>query len=238
MKQTEPVLDRNALPRIQDYTPLASEYDALRYETETHSAHEMRRRKVLLSLLPPRAGKAADVACGTGRGLRLLRDRADQVVGVDGTLAMLALVKEKLGPGTFVTQANAAGLPFSDATFDLVISLNFLHLFPTVEEKTAFVVEMGRVLKPGGTLIVEFDNALQGLFLGAVRKYLGKDIGYDWPWQIRRCFPAGKFTMARLHGSNLPFLWRVPIARNLDNYTTRFPLNYLAARLFVRAIRR
>ena len=149
---------------------------------------------------------------------------------------MLGLVREKFGMDTWAVQANAAKLPFEDAAFDLVVSLNFLHLFPNVNDKTALVSEMGRIVKPGGVLIVEFDNALQGLMLGPMRKYFGKDIGYDWPWDIRSCFRNERFTRVEVQGASLPFVWRIPIARSLDNFTGAFPLNYLATKIFVTSV--
>ena len=238
MMQRDPTREPTPAPTIQDYTPLAETYEANRYVEGVHVAQEARRRRVLTGLLPPRVCRAADVACGTGRGLSILTSFADTVVGVDGTLAMLTVARAKLGPTAGVAQANAAKLPFTDGTFDLITCLNFVHLFATVEEKSAFIAEMGRVLKPQGVLIVEFDNALQGLVVGGVRKYLGRDIGYDWPWQVRGAFRRDMFTVSRIDGANLPFVWRIPLVRHLDNYTRLFPLNYLASRLMVRAVRR
>lgn len=238
MTHTERTHPPDRAPAIQDYTPLAATYDAERYVEELHQSHERRRRRVLLGLLPPHVDLAADIACGTGRGMATLTSVATTVIGVDGTLAMLGVIRQKVGPAACVAQANAAALPFANGTFDLMVCLNFLHLFPGLEEKRAFVGEMGRVLKPGGVLVAEFDNAMQGLVLGAARKYFGKDIGYDWPWHVHRVFRPDLFAISQVSGANLPFLWRVPMLRSLDNHTGRFPLNYLATRLFVRAVRR
>jgi ubiquinone/menaquinone biosynthesis C-methylase UbiE len=227
-----------SIPSIQDYSDLATTYDAKRYVEEVDTAHEARRRSVLLSILPSQVDLAADVACGTGRGIGILRTVARRVIGVDGTLAMLRIAGGKFGGAPSVAQSNAAQLPFRDGTFDLLISLNFLHLFQTVDEKRAFVTEMGRVVKPGGVVVAEFDNALQGVVLGAARKYLGKDIGYDWPWQIRQCFAPDTFSDLELFGANLPFVWRVPVLRRLDQYTKQFPVNLLTSRIFARATRK
>jgi len=238
MTRRDPASSDPSIPSIQDYSDLAKTYDAKRYVEEVHTAHEARRRNVLLSILPSQVDIAGDVACGTGRGIGILQGVARRVVGVDGTLAMLRLVGDKFGHAAWVAQSNAAQLPFPDGTFDLVISLNFLHLFKTVDEKAAFVTEMGRVVKPGGVVVAEFDNALQGLVLGAARKYLGKDIGYDWPWQIRRCFTPDIFSAPQIVGANLPFVWRLPIVSRLDSHTKTFPLSLLSTRIFARAIRR
>src|SRR5258708_26802185 len=126
MMQRDPTREPTPAPTIQDYTPLAETYDANRYVEGVHVAQEARRRRVLTGLLPPRVRRAADVACGTGRGLSILTSFADTVVGVDGTLAMLTVARAKLGPTAGVAQANAAKLPFTDGTFDLITCLNFV----------------------------------------------------------------------------------------------------------------
>jgi len=220
---------------------LADDYDQSRYVGEINALKESFRRRALTELLPSRAGRALDVACGTGRGVLILRDVASAVFGVDGTREMLQIANRKLQatkPGGCVCQANAALLPFVSGTFELVSCLNFLHLFSDVEKKTTFLREIARVLKPGGVAVIEFDNALQGLFVGAIRKYLGRDIGYDWPWVIRSCFPSELFTITTTHGSNLPAVWRIAALRRMEAAAGRFPLNYLGNRIFIRAERK
>ena len=228
----------NSVPGIQDYTRLAGDYDSTRYVQAIHVRHEDSRRRVLEGLLPAAVRVAADVACGTGRGLSILQKRAGVLIGIDGTLAMLEVARQKHATtNTRLVQANAGKLPFADGVFDLITCLNFVHLFDKVDTKAAFVSEMGRVLAPGGLLIVEFDNALQGLVLGAIRKYAGRDIGYDWPWHMHASFKLDGLRIVRVAGANLPGLWRVPGLRHMDRYTDRFPLNYLANRIFIAATR-
>lgn len=57
--------------------------------------------------------------------------------------------------------ADALKIPYDANTFDSVISLNFIHLFVPegLDRQRAFVSEMERVCKPGGRVIIEFDNA-------------------------------------------------------------------------------
>jgi ubiquinone/menaquinone biosynthesis C-methylase UbiE len=227
-------------PGIQTYSKLAADYDQTRYVGDINTLKERFRREALLQLFPSsRPGRALDVGCGTGRGVAILREYAPVAIGVDGTFEMLAVARTKhdaSGVAPSVCQGNAAALPFPDATFDLVTSLNFVHLFePAV--KRQFISEMGRVLKPGGVAIVEFDNAMLGVGLGVIRKYLGKDIGYDWPWVMRSCFAPQLFTITGASGANLPWIWRVPALRPLEQLARHAPGTYVAARIFIQAER-
>ena len=227
------------VPDIQTYSKLAGDYDETRYITPSHRLVESYRENALRSLLPKRVGRAIDVACGTGRGVVILREFADRAFGIDGTHEMLAVARRKRdasGRQPMLSQGNAGRLPFADGTFDVVTSLNFVHLF-TVEEKKAFVTEMGRIVKVGGVVIVEFDNVFQGLLLGIARKYFVQDIGYDWPWDMRHCFRLDMFRITDMRGANIPWIWRVPALRFLERTTPYFPFNHLAARTFVRAVR-
>jgi ubiquinone/menaquinone biosynthesis C-methylase UbiE len=227
-------------PAVQDYAELADDYDRTRYVGQTNLVKERFRVETLRRLLPAKAARTLDVACGTGRGVLLLRDIAPVVFGVDGTAEMLAAAAAKLGDArrtVCLARGNAASLPFADATFDVVISLNFVHLFDLPAKQT-FVREMARVTRPGGVVIVEFDSALQGLVLGGIRKYFGKDIGYDWPWQVRASFPRDLVKIEAVAGSNLPGVWRVPSFHFAERAAKSFPVNYLASRVFVRARRR
>jgi ubiquinone/menaquinone biosynthesis C-methylase UbiE len=231
--------DDRQVPEIQTYSNLASDYDGTRYVSASNRLVESFRHDALTSLLPARARRALDVACGTGRGVVVLRDHADVAFGVDGTHEMLAVARAKRdakGRAPLLTQGNAAQLPFADGTFDVVTCLNFVHLFP-VAKKRAFVTEIGRVVQRGGVLIVEFDNVLQGLALGIFRKYFGRDIGYDWPSQMRSCFRPDLFRITAMRGANIPWIWKFPALHFLERATPYFPVNHLAARTFVRAVR-
>lgn len=224
-------------PGVHSYAELAFTYDAVRFVGATNQRKEGYRRHAILSLLPTHSDRALDVACGTGRGLLLLRDRAEKTFGIDGTIEMLQHAASKLSDckePVRICNANAAALPFADDAFDVVTCLNFLHLFSQPSAKKAFVGQIARVLKPGGTAVIEFDNALHGLVLGPLRKYVGHDIGYEWPWELSHYF-GEDLKITRVRGTNVPFVWRIPVVRELERFAGAFPLNYLSSRLLVQA---
>ncbi|MGI6209998.1 MAG: class I SAM-dependent methyltransferase [Anaerolineae bacterium] len=99
-----------------------------------------------------------DVAAGTGRLPRALFPSMPSfsglVVEVDRARAMLAEGRKLLaGEESRVASVQADGmtLPFGDATFDAVVSLEALEFFPDLRGALA---EMARVLEPGGFLMI------------------------------------------------------------------------------------
>ncbi len=102
----------------------------------------------LLELVPAPRGTALDLACGEGRVARALRERGHEVVGVDGSPALVQAAREA-DPGFEAHVADAARLPFPDGHFSLAVaSLALMNM----DEMEAVVAEVARVLEPGGTL--------------------------------------------------------------------------------------
>ena len=98
-----------------------------------------------------------DVATGTGRlPYSLLEDPLfnGRIIGLDPSRKMLNFAVDKLASYPFratLVQQTAVPLPFADNTFDAVTCLEALEFFPS--DKNA-IVEMLRVLKPNGVLLV------------------------------------------------------------------------------------
>jgi ubiquinone/menaquinone biosynthesis C-methylase UbiE len=100
-----------------------------------------------------------DAACGTGIVARTAAQRVGpggRVVGVDLNPAMLT-VAERVCPDVELRQADIISLPFDDATFDVVLCQMALMFFP---DRTAAIREMGRVVKPHGTVVVMVPSSL------------------------------------------------------------------------------
>ncbi len=101
----------------------------------------------------PGRGLALDAPCGAGALATALRGIGYQVTGVD-----VAVHADQQLPSANFTQADLnRGVPFPDAHFDLVLSVEGIeHL----ESPAAFVRELVRVLRPGGQLILSTPNVL------------------------------------------------------------------------------
>src|SRR5262249_57043478 len=66
----------------------------------------------------------AEICCGGGDGLRLLRDRFERGIGVDVSVTMLeAAARETSDPSLSWVQGDATRLPVADATFGGVVAL-------------------------------------------------------------------------------------------------------------------
>ncbi len=103
----------------------------------------------------PPGTRVLDVPCGGGVGLRGVRPgQGLDYVAVDVSPEMLRRTREAAharGVADQVTtrRADVGALPDEDAAYDRVLSLTGLHCFP---DPAAAVVEMVRVLRPGGLL--------------------------------------------------------------------------------------
>lgn len=89
-----------------------------------------------------------DVCCGSGVVGAAFRGRVGEMIGLDITPAMVRLGSTRLDT---VYQGTVYDLPFADATFDLVVNREVLHLLAGPEQPIA---EIFRVLRPGGQFIV------------------------------------------------------------------------------------
>ena len=115
------------------------------------------RRKAVDLLQPARAARVLDIATGTGDlAVEALRLDPLKIVGVDLSEQMLALAREKvarLGESKRIEfrRADAARLPFSDRQFHAVLIGFGARSF---EDLNRCLVEIRRVPRPGGTLVV------------------------------------------------------------------------------------
>jgi tellurite methyltransferase len=100
--------------------------------------------------------KVLDVGCGSGRNLVYFLRNGYEVFGVDPQPHAVETVKElsaALAPDNPLENflvCPAEDLPFTDATFDLVISSAVLHFAKDEQHFDSMLQSMFRVLKPGG----------------------------------------------------------------------------------------
>ncbi|MBO0841418.1 MAG: class I SAM-dependent methyltransferase [Sciscionella sp.] len=109
-------------------------------------------RDQFFALLPPPGAATLDLGCGEGRVSRDLVAHGHRVTGVDASPTLLDAAREaarELDQASTYLLADAANLPFDDASFDLVVAYNVLM---DVDDLAGSVREAARVLRPGGRL--------------------------------------------------------------------------------------
>ena len=143
------------------YSKEAEGYDHSRYGTCYGQLFKALHHKTLRYLIKPyTTGRVLDVAAGTGHVTFVLASMGFDVTALDLTEAMIRVAKKNLHEQNLRASffiGSALQLPFSNESFDLVVSTRFLHLWPCEKQKI-ILKEMARVLIPGGILIVDFDN--------------------------------------------------------------------------------
>ena len=134
---------------IRDVDPTFHDFER---EVEEWHWWSCGRRHILAALVgearvPPGA-RLLDVGCGTG-GNSVALAPFGRVVGVDRAVG--ALTRSADRPLAARVQAEATRLPFGEGSFDVVVALDVLeHL----DDDVAGALEMRRVLRPGGLLVV------------------------------------------------------------------------------------
>ena len=137
-----------------NYDSFAEAYTA---QTEANLINGYYARPALLALAGDVAGRRIlDAGCGSGPLSAALRDQGAIVTGVDSSVKMLELARRRLGDDADLRVADLGGrLPFDDSAFDDVVASLVLHY---LEDWTAPLAELRRVLTPGGRLIVAVDH--------------------------------------------------------------------------------
>jgi ubiquinone/menaquinone biosynthesis C-methylase UbiE len=122
---------------------------------------QKRREAPGLAALAPRPLEGADtlvVGCGRGVDIEIALEmlRVGRVTAIDLDERQVARARARLA-GTWggrlrLEVGDAAAMPFTDTSFDLVLDFGILHHVPAWQEA---VGEIGRVLRPGGQFLFE-----------------------------------------------------------------------------------
>ena len=111
----------------------------------------------------PRRGRMLELGCGAGRMLVHFAPAFERVDGVDIAPEMLAAARAAPMPANVTLGlVDGASLgPFEDGSFDFAFSLQVFQHVPDREVVARYIGEVGRVLKPGGRAVLQFDSRPQ-----------------------------------------------------------------------------
>ncbi len=127
---------------------------AASYPPLAHNKLMALEQTALVDLLPSLAGRdVLDLACGSGRYGKLAREMgARRVIGIDDSAAMLKRAWQE-STVALPVQGDMPAIPCHSEAFDVVIcALALGHL--TSERMHAAVKDIGRVLRPGGVVVI------------------------------------------------------------------------------------
>lgn len=101
-----------------------------------------------------------DLGCGAGRHSKALCERW-WTVGLDLSAALLRIARREISDAPYV-RADMRELPFAPESFDLVVNLfTSFGYFEDDRENERVLLCVCDVLRPGGTLVIDFLNASQ-----------------------------------------------------------------------------
>jgi SAM-dependent methyltransferase len=130
--------------------------------------------------------RVLDAGCGTGNLEHFISTKPipDVVVdGIDASTGMLAVARRRCARLRFARFSAAdlgERLPFDDATFDRVVSVNVLY---ALKDQDLAVSEMFRVLKPDGRLVIS--SPLPTYRVSPMVSDHFRRIGNIWGWHRR-----------------------------------------------------
>lgn len=135
----------------ETFDSITPHYDLLNQILSFGMAREWRKRASEILLADPGflPRTILDLGCGTGKFLEcfLKKKSWDKAVGVDFSSAMLQKAREAIPGNVLWLQEDFDKLPFSDSSFDLVVSAFTLR---SVQNLPEFLMKVYRFLAPGG----------------------------------------------------------------------------------------
>jgi len=134
-------------------------------------------------------GRAIDIGCGNGRHLFPLAEKAELAVGLDFSIEMLKICKEKLRNicNVLLVCGNACRLPFKDNSFDYAIFIAALHNIRGRGNRIKALVELKRILKPNGTALIsvwaKWQDKWRWYFIKKLFSFKGEHGDIYIPWK-------------------------------------------------------
>jgi ubiquinone/menaquinone biosynthesis C-methylase UbiE len=160
----------------------AADYEK-EYSEPTAGGYALRvRREKVMALFDQAGGTVIDVGCGPGVMAQQLADRGCTYTGIDPSKRMLEICRTRFAghPQMQFVPGEAMDLAFPAEHFDAALCIGVIDGVP---DRSQAVRELLRVLRPGGTLIISFTNAVSP---------------YSW-WKKYAYYPAVRRIQA-LHG--------------------------------------
>lgn len=159
---------------IEDYTRIANEFA----KTRTRAWPEFELFKKYLPKKNTKRIKILDVGCANGRLCEFLDPNEFDYTGIDNNSALLKIAK-KMHPQCKFKKADMLSIPFAANSFDSVWCIAALHHLPSRALQKKALLQMKKVLKKNGGLMLTVWNLRQPKY----KQFIDKTSHYSLiPW--------------------------------------------------------
>lgn len=135
-------------------------------------------RQILAHLDDPSDKINLDIGADNGVISYLLRQGGGRWYSADLDAGAVASIRQLVGEDVY--QLNGSTLPFSAGTFDQVVIVDFLE---HIHEDREFVRELARVLRPGGTVVINVPHLKPRSLVNRLRHRIG--LTDEWHGHLR-----------------------------------------------------
>lgn len=149
----------------ESYAQASSQYDSMRLENPKGrlvSEHDI---KVFMSLFPKRQDglRIVEIGAGTGRFTIPVLQHGFSITATDINESLLEgltnkLEQESLDKSCTIEISDVFNLHYDDNSIDLIFSIHVIPRFDNLKDQRDAIREIGRVLKPGGMFIFNYNN--------------------------------------------------------------------------------
>ncbi len=185
-----------------------------------------------------------DIGCGEGSMARRLKDRFHELHGIDISPEAVKLAVQN-GLIAKVANLNNEPVPYTDAFFDVVVSLDVIeHIFDPIQ----FLREIHRILRPGGELVLSTPNIrkiqrIASLIKGRFPRTSYDPVGFDGghlhyftSLDLKILLEEQKFKVQLIDGiCGDRRTWKYRLAVGVLG--TRFEKEFLSSAILVKAIK-
>jgi len=229
------------------YEHEAITYDKRRWASCYGAKLDAIQRSIVRSLVGRCTGQTwLEVGVGTGRFTEELSDTGADVLGVDISLSMLKVARKRLTPytSTRLLCSDASAIPLPDRSIEGAVSIN---VFSHLPKPYTVVIEIARVLRPHGVLVLNVPNLFSwfgpaALVVNWRNQSLGRQVYSHWYTlaETRSLLEGAGLTVRSLVGHvHVPTMLQHLLVADaifwLDKHSRNAPLNKVAPVLFIKA---
>lgn len=135
-------------------------------------------KRVLQLLADPADKTNLDIGADNGVISYLLRQRGGRWSSADLDSGTVESIRQLVGSNVY--QIDGGKTPFSDRSFDQVVIIDFLEHIP---DERGFIRDLARIIKPGGTLLINVPRLKPGSLLNRFRHRIG--LTDEWHGHLR-----------------------------------------------------